>query len=297
MISSQRPWIIVALAVAALLSGCDSRARNKATLSLNEALSRYEGGNYSGAVRALEEAIQEDPSWGEPHYYLGMIRLMRFHAPGSAAADLQRAVQLMPDHAPSHYLLGTALLEEGDRSGARRELEAALRLTPNHSGALYRLGMVQEAQGEIMEAIDSYSRSIRAEPDFAHPYNRLGNIYALYDHAEEAIAVFREGFENAGDAVNANDLARMYLREGNREAAIEYFREALSRDPESISYNYNLGMAYFDAFRASEDTRDRRQAQEFLDRALDRCSGLDSQARCNAIRIAIADLETVSANE
>ena len=292
-----RSWLLLAVAATLLLSACeDKRARNRATLSMNHAIQSYELGNYSGAIYKLEEAIAHDPTWGDPHYYLGMIRLMRFHSPASAIPDLQRAIELMPDHAQSHYLLGSAFLEEGDRAAARAELDTAIE--PGHARALFRLGNLHETNGHVMDAVDAYMRAIRADPRFPNGYARLGRIYALYEAIPEALAVFDEGYEHTQEPTLANDLGRMHMIQGDTAAAISFFERALQVDPTSVGYNYNIGLAYVASFVNTGDPRDRARAEEHLETAENRCNSLGSQARCNSIRRATEELEeTVSANE
>ena len=290
MSASGRVIIPVLIIVSVFLVCCGNKARNRAIVVKNEAVVLYDRGNYTGALRRLSEAVTIDPNYGEAYYLMGMIRLNQYDSPQTAIPDLERAVALMPEHAPSHYLLGTAYLFDGDYGLAKEKLGQALEYDPEHARALFRLGVAHEALGEIMEAIDAHSESIRSDPRFPQPYEHLGNIYARYDFLDEAIAVFMEAVEHCDDANSANNLGRMYQRKGEIEAALQYFQRAVEMAPDSVAYNYNLGVAYSESFSNSRDPQDRDRAVEFLTIAGEQCAQLESQARCNEIRQSLVEL-------
>ena len=281
---------IPVLIIMSVFLACGNKTRNRAIVVKNEAVVLYERGNYTGALRRLSESVSIDPNFGESYYLMGMIRLNQYDSPETAIPDLERAVTLMPEHAPSYYLLGTAYLFDGDYGLAIEMLTQALEYEPEHARALFRLGAAQEALGEIMAAIDAYSGSIHADPRFPQPYEHLGNIYALYDFTDEAVVVFQQAFEHCGDANSANNLGRMYQRRGEIEAALQYFQRAVEIAPDSVAYNYNLGVAFAEASVTSRDPQDRERAIEFLTIAGDRCAQLESQARCNEIRQSLREL-------
>ncbi len=83
-------------------------------------------GDYDAAERALEEAIQSDPTSARPYYLLGSVHAAR-GALREAIEELRRAVFLDPDFVAAHVALGEALARVGRRSEARRHLRAAVR--------------------------------------------------------------------------------------------------------------------------------------------------------------------------
>lgn len=282
---------LVCIALACVTTACHDKNRNRAIATMNEGIAQAERANFTGAVSRLESATRIDPDFGMPYYYLGMIRLREYHAPDVAVADLRRAADLMPEHAQTFYLLGSAEFELGDRREAQAALERAVELDERYEQAWLRLGELFESNGEITASIEAYTQSIYANPILPYGYNRLGGIYARYDHPEEAVAVFREGFANCGDPTNANDLGNLYIAEGQFAEAVEVLTQAVAMDSSSTTYNYNLGVAYARLFEESADEGDREQAREFLEVAGSRCGALGSQARCNAINIMLEGLE------
>lgn len=291
-----RVWLVVAVATTALTS-CADKDRNRAIGVMNEGIAQFERGNYNGAVTRFEQAVRIDPDFGLPYYYAGMVRLRRFYSPDTAIPDLRRAADLMPDHAPTFYQLGSAHLSLGDRRDAAEALSRAVEIDPEHARAWFRLGELREGNGEIMDAIDAYTRGIHADPWEPFGYKMLGGIYLRFEHPEEAAVVFRNGWDNAQDPTLANDLGTALLAAGQSREAINVIQQALATDPNSVIYNYNLALAYTQAFRESEALSDSEQARAHLDAAARSCGELGSQARCNQIRMMLREMEEDEASE
>jgi tetratricopeptide (TPR) repeat protein len=284
----------LSLVLAALSLGCGSKDRNMAMTQMYSGLEAYEGGSTSQAIRELTRATETDPEYGMPYFYLGMIRLQEYDSPETAVIDLARAIDLLPDDDPhladAYYQLGSAHSDLQHVAEGRAAFAAAVEHDSSHHRALYRLGLLLEANGDVMDAIDAYTRAINANPRFPLAYNKLGNIYALYEHYEPALAVFRNGFDNCQDPNNANDAGNMHLITGDVSSAIGAYRDAVERDADSITYTFNLGVAYAHLFRETADPRDRTQAEEYLGVAGERCERLGSQARCNQISMSLEEL-------
>lgn len=292
--------LTTAVVLTAAFGGCDT-SKTAAMQRIGEAVQYSANGDHLEAVRRLEEAIGLDPSNGQAHYFLGLIRLQHYQDPGAAVDSLERAVGLMPSDAEARYQLGVALdrLDRGDAAAATFEEVIALR--PDHGGALYRLGRAAEASGEIRDAIDYFTRSIYADPYFPLSYNALGNIYVRYERPQEAIQVFQNGIDNCieedpdarvGNALNRADLGRVYMELDELDLAVSYLQEAATLDRRSASIPFNLGVALARRHDATGSDADREAAIESLSRASAQCNPAEEQARCNSIAAALRDLRT-----
>lgn len=94
---------------------------------------------YGTALMALSEydeaeALQREESRISPRSELPYVALasiaLKRQRPADAVADAQRAVELAPESAETHYLLGRAYLDTGHEEQAVHELEAAGKLAP-----------------------------------------------------------------------------------------------------------------------------------------------------------------------
>jgi tetratricopeptide (TPR) repeat protein len=89
-----------------------------------EALSQYDD-----AESQLRQEILISPESELPYARMASIAL-KMHRPADALPSAQRAVELGPDSAEAHYLLGRSCLEAGQREKALQELETASKMAP-----------------------------------------------------------------------------------------------------------------------------------------------------------------------
>ena len=89
-----------------------------------EALSQYDE-----AEAQMREELKLSSASALPYVRLASIALKR-HRPADALPSAQRAVQLAPDSAEAHYLLGRSFLQLGQEDAAIHELEMAGKLSP-----------------------------------------------------------------------------------------------------------------------------------------------------------------------
>jgi|CZKR01.1.fsa_nt_gi tetratricopeptide (TPR) repeat protein len=89
-----------------------------------EALSQYDD-----AESQLRQEILISPKSELPYVRMASIAL-KTRRPADALPSAQRAVQLAPDSAEAHYLLGRSCLEVGQREKALQELETASKMAP-----------------------------------------------------------------------------------------------------------------------------------------------------------------------
>ena len=84
---------------------------------------------YDEAAVQLHQELRISPASALPYVRLASLAL-RQHRPADALPSAQRAVQLAPDSAEAHYVLGRTYLELGPEEKAVHELEAASKITP-----------------------------------------------------------------------------------------------------------------------------------------------------------------------
>jgi tetratricopeptide (TPR) repeat protein len=84
---------------------------------------------YDEAESQLRQEILISPRSELPYARLASVAL-KTHRPADALPSAQRAVDLGPDSAEAHYLLGRSCLELGQREKALHELETASKMAP-----------------------------------------------------------------------------------------------------------------------------------------------------------------------
>ena len=127
--------------------------------------------------------------WYVPHsearsHYVGGLLALFFGDDEAALDDLRRSVDIEPDYAAAHQVLGIAYDRNGDGEAALRAYMRAVRLDPTSAPALYGLALLYARRHDTRKAHDYIERAIAADPGngryhaarddlSAHPASRL----------------------------------------------------------------------------------------------------------------------------
>jgi tetratricopeptide (TPR) repeat protein len=128
---------------------------------------------------------------------------------------------------------------------------------PRDAVVIYNRALELSNQGYLDEAINEYRRAIDRHPDFVAAYNNIGEIYARQGDAEAAITSYL-------DALKIDQHYRVLLNLGvehynrkNYAQALKYFTESVKREPRFLEGNYYLGLVHY-----SQDNY--KKAEKFL---------------------------------
>ncbi|NOT01085.1 MAG: tetratricopeptide repeat protein [Phycisphaerales bacterium] len=164
-------------------------------------------GRAQDAYTQWELVLADEPGNVEALVGLGtfLVRRGRFT---NAVGYLERAVQLKPADAETHYQLASAHAGAGNAAAAELEIERTLELAPTHIGALTHRGLIQLRAGNATEAIATFQQAVRFHPTDAAAFNYLGMGYAAARRCTEAATAFRDGLEKQAEDVDlTNNLA------------------------------------------------------------------------------------------
>src|SRR5262245_1404716 len=132
-------------------------------------------GDFQGAERALESALQLVPNSVTAHYSLAKLaseRALQYRRQGgdpdavrkqfrSAADHARRAIAGKPDHGPAHVLLGLAQKELGQKKEAQETLQRAIQCSPDLAEAHLYLGQMLAEAGQKDEARRRLEQAVR----------------------------------------------------------------------------------------------------------------------------------------
>lgn len=183
----------------------------------------------AAAAEHFQAALAANPQHGLALAGLGQIEEQAGRRP-EALADYEKAVQLAPDEAYAHYLLGSCLLEQA-REGPRGGVVA--RAGQGDQGG-------QPGQREPVErAAAELQRAAELAPDFADAWVRLGLAQLSYDPASQRTMTALETAQRLLPAradVTVN-LASSYARRGERQKATAMLERArtVGASPEQLA--------------------------------------------------------------
>ncbi len=142
-----------------------------------------------------------------------------------------------------HFLLAGVLLQQGRNAEAEQELERVLQIAPDHVGALTNLGNQRLARGD--PAVDLLQRARTLAPHDAHVTFNLANALRQEDRLEEALAAYDEAVAVEPSFAAAWLNRGLVLRRlGRHEAQIRSFLRAAELEPGNPSAHANLGIVF-----------------------------------------------------
>jgi tetratricopeptide (TPR) repeat protein len=92
-------------------------------------------GDTEKAAKALDGLAVSDPEWAATGLFQIAVELYNSDRIEEAAQALERVLQVQPDHARAHYLLGVALFNSGQTEAAAGHLQRFIELAPDDPDA------------------------------------------------------------------------------------------------------------------------------------------------------------------
>lgn len=274
-----RSWLLIPcfLLVCAATAAAEDSQSQKLDHQFQSAVTDYEAGRLSEAAAELETLLPQVPKSFDVHELLGQVYAAQSQD-AKAIEHLQIAVQLKPDSAAARTNLAASLLHAGNATSAGEQFRKALDLEPQNYDANHNLGEFFIQTGKIADAIPFLNRAQRIKPssydngyDLAQAYfltgqssqarqlvqnliqqKNSGELHNLLGQIEEKDGKFLEAakeFETAAhmdpSEDNLFDWGSEFLLHRTYEPAIDIFKQAIQRYPNSPRLRIGLGMALY----------------------------------------------------
>jgi len=124
-------------------------------------------------------AIIEDPNATHEARVLALLMRGIWHyrawRPQEAKRDIERGLELVPDHAKLLQLLASLHLDNGDDAKAEELARRSAEIDPNRSNTFEILATIARRKGELRVALGYLNRAVELRPD---------NAMAKYDRAQ-----------------------------------------------------------------------------------------------------------------
>ncbi len=134
-----------------------------------------------------------------------------------------------------------------DYPSLEKKFEAALAEDGNLAEAEYNLGVLAERQGRKQDAIRRYEGALRRKPTLRQAAENLAVIMQNDGNVQGAVTIYGQILQHYPDDASARArLAEIYRRNGDHERAMAYAREALIRDPKTITAYKVMMRSYLD---------------------------------------------------
>ncbi len=221
---------------------------------------------FDAAIQTLKQEIAKNPERSEMRLLLAdvEVRLGKFD---DAVADYQAIVDKMGKDSKArariYVRLGEAYRRKGDPAGAIQAFQKARELLPDDVQVLSELALVLDNAQRWSEAMKVYEAAIKLAPNDGVSLNN--DAFLIAEHGGD----LDQALTRAQRATQllprypevADTLGWIYLKKNLSDQAIEIFKRNVAQQPNSSTYRYHLGMAWY-------QKGDKTQAHQALIEAL-----------------------------
>jgi tetratricopeptide (TPR) repeat protein len=179
-----------------------------------------------------ERVLEEDPANAAALFVKAKLDIAEKRH-DEAVTGMRAAIDLKPDWAKAHFLLGTALTLTGERTAARTELARALEIDASLVEARRLLVDVHAALGEHEYAIEEGRRYLAQQPGAAKTRIRVAQSLVILGRVEEALKEVQSIPEADRDVDVNYAIGRIHLGRQENEEARRYLMKALEQRPDN----------------------------------------------------------------
>jgi len=266
------------------------RLKPNPQVRLNLALAHYKIGDFQPAADVLQKVLAEDPSSTQAVTLLSDCYL-RLGRNKEAIALLTPLQQKNPDNRTFNYVLGTALVRDGqlqkgqvaidkilkdgdsaesrflmgtakymvaDFAGAREDFEKTVSLNPSLPEAYAYYGMALLSTGDQTGAREAFRKEIASDPNNFVANLHLGALLRQDEDYTGAMKFLRHALElRPGDPGVRFQIASVELAQGRMNDAERDLESLVKDSPEFIEAHVSLATLYFRQKRKADGERER----------------------------------------
>jgi len=234
-------------------------------------------GRIADAEAAIKRGVVLRPDYWDGYNTLGQFYDAQ-HRYDDAIAQYQHAAQLTPDNAIVYINLAAAYLDRSAPSDgplAEAALKKSIQLGPSYP-AYANLALLYMNEKRYAESVTMSQKALQFNDKNYLVWANLMSAYELLGQKDDAkparghaIALLEEQLKaDPQDATSQASLAALYAEDGQRDKALTRLQAALVRSPDDSNILELAGETY-------ENLGDRRQALDYIERALRKGYSLD----------------------
>ena len=148
-----------------------------------------------------------------------------------ALAALRRVIDARPDWAQAHFLLGSILFLDGDRTGARGSVARALELDASLVSAQKLMARLHAALGDHALAIETGRRALERDPSDAGLHVLVAQSLVRQQRMDDALRELELVPPERRGAEEEFALGRVYTLKGETGRAREHLEAAAKHEP------------------------------------------------------------------
>ncbi|HEX9189315.1 MAG TPA: tetratricopeptide repeat protein, partial [Vicinamibacteria bacterium] len=151
------------------------------------------------------------------------------------------------------YLLGTALIREGELDRGQKLIDVVLR-DGDSAEARFMMGTAHLRRGDPAAAVAELKRALELNPRLPSVHALLGKSLTEMSRADEAAECFRRELALNPNDYDANLLLGMHLQKADQkyDEALAHYERALRMRPGSPNARFQIGLVYLLTERTGE---------------------------------------------
>ncbi|HMD58472.1 MAG TPA: tetratricopeptide repeat protein, partial [Steroidobacteraceae bacterium] len=152
--------------------GQQEQARPPAPAAISPLIELLKAQRYLDAEGAARRLIEQHPNFGFAWKLLGVALTMQGK---DGTGVLQRAAELKPEDAETHFYLGNAWQDRQRLPDAVAIYRRAIGINPQFADAHNNLGTALRDLGQLNEAVACHTQALQINPDLTDAHINIGN--------------------------------------------------------------------------------------------------------------------------
>lgn len=238
--------------VALLISGCGKDPEVAKREFLKSGDEYIAAGKLNEAIIQYQNAIQQDPRFGEARFKLAEALAKNGDLRG-AIGHYIRAADLMPSNFEAQLKAAAMLILAEKFGDAHARAEAAVALRPQSIEAKVVDATALAGMKQTDRAVSTMEEAIKSDPSRSQSYISLGAILMIASRPKEAEAAYLKAVDVDPTSVAVRTgLASFYQQTGKTSQAEAVLKAALALAPRDADANRQLASVYISQNRARE---------------------------------------------
>ena len=209
----------------------------------------------------VEQLLQVNPNSAMAHDILGLLELKEGKYP-KALEHLTKAIELDETFALAYYNRGIAFRYLNNNEAAMNDFNKAIEIRQNLAQFYFTRALVSKAEGEMDDALEDYDKALLLNDNFnAAFYNRAYTLKILGEYTS-ALSDIDEFLFTDPDSPEAWNLkGNAHTLQSDYLRAIDSYTQAINSNPEYAEAFYNRGLVNVLSIRIPDGCTDLEEAE------------------------------------
>ncbi|MBW4037855.1 MAG: tetratricopeptide repeat protein [Acidobacteria bacterium] len=207
-------------------------------------MSHYGLGEFKAAALDLQQSADNDPQ--NLPLLLTLAHSCLLSQQYACVVDTyHRMVVLNPKSAEADMLVGEALDEMKDMTGATKEFRAAVEANPKEPNVHFGLGYLLWKQVQYSEAAQQFQAELANNPQYTQANLYLADTYLRMDNLNDAKSILEKVVKTDPNIYMGRlDLGIVFQSLGHTQHALREFKAATLLKPDEVNAHMRLGRLY-----------------------------------------------------